>query len=130
MGNLFEQFGAGLGVKEIPPAEETGERELDVESEKSEKENDREFSELMLAARKEADEILGEVGGMKNGPDRQEMEKQAYKIYAALDFLGVEIPESKGRTAAHLVEKGTITGFSSEKSAEIFLEEVVYREAA
>jgi len=116
-------FPGQLKPREIPPAEETGEREPDVEVD--EKKNNREFSELALAARKEAESILREASMIKNIAERLEKEKYAYTIFAALDALGVEIPERIKRTTDNLVATKRIAGFSSKKSAEIFLQDSV-----
>lgn len=131
MGNPFEQLRVGAETKETPPAEKIKEREPDFESQESEK--DREFSELALAARKEAESILAEAGMTKNIAERLEKEKRAYTIFAALDALGVEIPGSIKRTTDNLVATKRIVGFSSKKSAEIFLQDSVgvpFEEAA
>ena len=104
MKNSFEQLG-GVGIEE--------------------RENTKEFSELALSARTEANSILARASRIKNVTERLEMEKQAYRIYAALDMLEAEIPESIRKTTDNLVETGRVVGFASEKSAETFLREVV-----
>ena len=116
-------FPGQLKPREIPPAEKPEEREFDTEANK--KENDREFSKLALAARTEAERILREASMIKNIAERLEKEKYAYTIFAALDALGVEIPERIKRTTDNLVATKRIAGFSSKKSAEIFLQDSV-----
>lgn len=104
MRESFEQLG-GVGIEE--------------------RENDKEFSELALSARTEANSILARANGIKNVTERLDTEKQAYRIFAALDMLGIELLESIKNTADNLVETGRVAGFASEKSAETFLREVV-----
>jgi len=129
MGNPFEQL--RVGAKEIPPAEESEEREPDIETDEKERERMREYSELMLAARKKADDILARAlkerqdGKMK---ESLESEQEAYKIFIALSTLGVEIPESSIRdTVNRQIERGR-GEFTSEESAENFLRGVVRAE--
>jgi len=119
-------FPGQLKPREIPPAEKPEEREFDTEANK--KENDREFSELVLSARKEAERILREALRERQGGNTKrdlELEKEAYRIFLALDILGVEIPESIGNAVHGQLEKSGIVGFASEKSAENFFRELV-----
>jgi len=119
-------FPGQLKPREIPPAEKPEEREFGTEANK--KENDREFSELVLSARKEAERILREALRERQGGNTKrdlELEKEAYRIFLALDILGVEIPESIGNAVHGQLEKSGIVGFASEKSAENFFRELV-----
>ena len=102
-------------IEDLPPQAEN----------KEEGENTKKFSRLALSARKEANSILVRANGIKNVTERLDAEKQAYRIFAALDTLGFEIDEIKKNTVDNSIEKGRIAGFSSEKSAETFLKEVV-----
>ncbi|MFA4833238.1 MAG: hypothetical protein WC619_00130 [Patescibacteria group bacterium] len=123
---MIESFPGQLKPREIPPAEETRGKEPGVEAD--EKEKDREFSELVLAARKKADDILEEAfrkrreGKLK---EDLELEKEAYRIFAALNILEVEIPENIRTAVKGQLEKSGIKGFISENSARDFLEGVV-----
>ena len=116
MKNSFEQLG-GTGIKEKEPEVEIAQKDV-------ERAETKESSDLALSARKEADSILARAYGI-SGKEGIDMEKDAYKIYAALDALGVELPESIKKTVDNLVETKRIVGFSSEGSAKDFLQEVV-----
>ena len=143
MENPFEKFGGGVGAKEIPPAEETEEREPDIEAvnkdteEDPEKEKTKELLELTSAAKGEAKSIIDSAFGIRNQrplkpEDRKanwdegkRVELKAYRIYAALDMIGAELSPSIIKTTNNLLEGDDIDKFYNKKEAENFLRRVV-----
>lgn len=117
-----------MGAKEIPPAEESEERESNVEADKAETEKERERARLVLAAREKAESLLREaLRERESGHTKEdfELQRQAYRIFLALDKLGVELPPVTKDTAERQGKKGDIAGFSVESSAEDFLRQEV-----
>ena len=89
------------------------------------RENYREFSELALAAREKAESLLGEASMKKNIKERLVIERRAYTIYAALDFLECEISPETKRVTDSLIKNNRIHGFTSKESARTFIEDSV-----
>ncbi|NQS90402.1 hypothetical protein HQ584_11500 [Patescibacteria group bacterium] len=125
MKNPFEN----LPIKE-PVAGESDVEAVKANTKKNpETERTKEFLQLINAAKKKAQDIINKARGM-TGSDRTRTEQEAYKIYAALYKLGIELPKTIINTIGIQIKKGTegkegIKGFVSKKSAEIFLKDVV-----
>ncbi len=132
MGNPFENL--TINPRENLSTKEPVAGEFDVEaSEKDTRENPKrektkELLELTLSAKREAERILKAAYGV-TGEEGIKMQLDAYKIYAALIKLEVELPQNIINTTERLIKKGVpdkgIAGFSSEESAKNFLKGVV-----